>query len=432
MLKNFYPGVAEHKDISKLILLLSSSVNSLRKMAHEALQDFQKYKTLWMEDRDAKVKEFLANNPSLTEIRSEILHFATFEQEIDELKPIIVVGALELHTEPMKLALSIEAKAWKMLLCRYLNEEYKKKMSDMIAFISEYLKKLSRPIRDLDDVRFAMEALSCIRDNEIQMDMTLGPIEDAYAILNGFQVEVTKEESEAVDTLRYSFNKLQGKAVSVQDELVQVQPKFKSNLLESVEVFREDVMNFAEAYESEGPMVPNIPPQEASNRLQIFQANFDDLWRKFVTYSSGEQLFGLPVTDYEILHKTRKELNLLQKLYGLYDTVMGNISGYYEILWGDVDIEKINAELQEFQNRCRKLPKGLKGWQAFLDLKKRIDDFSESCPLLEMMTNKAMKQRHWDRITELTGTPFDVESDSFCLRNIMEAPLLTHKNDIEI
>jgi dynein heavy chain len=30
---------------------------------------------------------------------------------------------------------------------------------------------------------------------------------------------------------------------------------------------------------------------------------------------------------------------------------MGSISGYYEILWGDVDIEKINAELLEFQNR---------------------------------------------------------------------------------
>lgn len=42
---------------------------------------------------------------------------------------------------------------------------------------------------------------------------------------------------------------------------------------------------------------------------------------------------------------------MLQKLYGLYDTVMNNISGYYEILWGDVDIEKINAELLDFQNR---------------------------------------------------------------------------------
>lgn len=82
--------------------------------------------------------------------------------------------------------------------------------------------------------------------------------------------------------------------------------------------------------------------------------------------------------------------------------------------------------------RCRKLPKGLKDWQAFLDLKKRIDDFSESCPLLEMMANKAMKLRHWDRITNLTGHKFDIESDSFSLQNIMEAPLLKYKEDIEV
>ncbi|KAM6207378.1 dynein axonemal heavy chain 8 [Sarcoramphus papa] len=430
-LRNFYSGVAEHEDISKLVVLLSSSVNSIREVASEVLQDFQKYKVLWTEDRDARIQQFLASCPSLTEIKEEILHYAMFEQEMEDLKPIILLGPIELHTGPLKIALAIEAKGWKMLLCRYLNEEYKKKMTDMMSFITEYLKKLSRPLRDLDDVRFAMEALSIIRDNKIQMDMTLGPIEEAYAILNTFEIEVTKEESEGVDTLRYSFNKLQTKATRVQDELVQVQPKFKSNLLESVAVFREDVSNFEMSYETEGPMVPSIPPQEASNRLQIFQANFDELWRKFITYSSGEQLFGLPVTDYEVLHKVRKELGLLQKLYGLYDTVINNINGYYEILWADVDIEKINAELLGFQNRCRRLPKGLQHWQAFLDLKKKIDDFSESCPLLEMMTDKAMKQRHWNRIAETTGHQFDIESDSFCLRNIMEAPILKHKDDIE-
>lgn len=36
----------------------------------------------------------------------------------------------------------------------------------------------------------------------------------------------------------------------IQDELVQVQPKFKSNLLESVAVFREDVSNFETSYET--------------------------------------------------------------------------------------------------------------------------------------------------------------------------------------
>lgn len=82
-------------------------------------------------------------------------------------------------------------------------------------------------------------------------------------------------------------------------------------------------------------------------------------------------------------------------------------------------------------SRCNKLPKALKEWQAFRDLKKKIDDFSETCPLLEHMANKAMQSRHWERLTEVTAHTFDVESESFQLRNIMEAPLLEHKDDIE-
>uniref|UniRef100_A0AAZ3PJI0 AAA+ ATPase domain-containing protein n=1 Tax=Oncorhynchus tshawytscha TaxID=74940 RepID=A0AAZ3PJI0_ONCTS len=430
-LKNFYQSVAEHKDICKLVVLLTSAVNSLRKPASDVLKQFHPFKVVWAEDRQIKVKEFMDSNPYLTQIKSEILHYVAFEQEIDEIKPTIILGCIEMSTAPLKMSLTVEAKAWKKLLCKYLNEQYKKKMMEIMTFTGEHLKKLSRPIADLEDVRFAMEALSKIRDSEIKIDMTLGPIEEAYGILNRFEVEVTKEEAEGVDTLRYSFIKLQSKARSVQDELVRVQPKFKRNLLESVTVFQKDVVMFTDQYELEGPMVPGIIPNEASTRLQICQARFDDLWRKFITYSSGEQLFGLPVTDYEALQKTRKELSLLQKLYGLYDTVMAKISGYYDILWTEVDIEAINAELLDFQNRCKKLPKGLKDWQAFLDLKKRIDDFSESCPLLEMMANKAMKQRHWDRITGLTGKKFEVESDTFALQNIMEANLLKYKEDIE-
>lgn len=44
-----------------------------------------------------------------------------------------------------------------------------------------------------------------------------------------------------------------------------------------------------------GPGQEGIAPAEASDRLQSFQAEFDELWRKYTTYSGGEELFGLPV-----------------------------------------------------------------------------------------------------------------------------------------
>lgn len=44
-----------------------------------------------------------------------------------------------------------------------------------------------------------------------------------------------------------------------------------------------------------GPGVEGVAPAEASERLQISQAKFDQLWRKYITCSGGEELFGLPV-----------------------------------------------------------------------------------------------------------------------------------------
>ena len=85
-----------------------------------------------------------------------------------------------------------------------------------------------------------------------------------------------------------------------------------------------------------------------------------------------------------------------------------------------------------FALRCRKLPKALKEWQAYEELKKTIDDFNETCPLLEMMANKAMMNRHWERLAQITGHTFDVEADNFLLRNIVDAPLLENKEDIEV
>ena len=131
------------------------------------------------------------------------------------------------------------------------------------------------------------------------------------------------------------------------------------------------------------------------------------------------------------LNLIKKELNLLQRLYKLYNDVIDSVAAYKSIMWKSIDVEEISNELMEYQNRCRKLPKGLKEWPAFHDLKKIIDDFTDICPILELMSNKAMKFRHWQRIENMTNFKFDLERTGFALRDIMEAPLLENKEDIE-
>uniref|UniRef100_W5KJG3 Dynein axonemal heavy chain 5 n=1 Tax=Astyanax mexicanus TaxID=7994 RepID=W5KJG3_ASTMX len=428
--KNYYKSVSENKEIVKLVSVLSTSINSSKKMKN-ALERFSRYHHIWRKDRESTIQEFSQGNPLLAEFESQILYYKDLELEINAEPEFITVGALALYTADLKLALTAETKGWMLDFGHHCKRKYRTEMEQVFTFVDEASKKLNRPIKDLDDIRIAMAALKEIREHQITIDFQVGPIEESYAMLNKYELSVAKEEMEKVDTLRYTWEKLLARSSEVQNELVSLQPNFRGELISNVQTFVEDCDHFYQEYDKDGPMVMGLAPQDASDRLIMFQNRFDNLYRKFVTFTGGEELFGLPVTQHPQLLEIRKQLTLLQKLYGLYNNVIETVNGYYDVLWADVHIERINNELLDFQTRCRKLPRALKEWQAFLDLKKTIDDFSECCPLLELMANRAMMTRHWKRITEVTGHTFEVETDTFKLRNIMEAPLLKYKEEIE-
>ena len=61
----------------------------------------------------------------------------------------------------------------------------------------------------------------------------------------------------------------------------------------------------------------------------------------------------LSPVEYSDLQRIKRELALQSKLYTLYSAVTDSVSGYYDIQWADLNIEKINTELQDFQNRFR-------------------------------------------------------------------------------
>ncbi|KAL4616938.1 dynein heavy chain 5, axonemal [Arapaima gigas] len=429
--KNYFKSVSENKEIVKLVSVLSTSINSTKKDVMNALERFSRYHHIWRKEREDTLLKFSQENPLLSDFESQILYYKDLEQEINAEPEFVIVGALALFTADLKLALTTETKAWMVDYGHHCNRKYRTEMEQIFTFVEEANKKLNRQIKDLDDIRIAMTTLKEIREHQIDIDFQIGPIEECYAMLHKYELLVAKEDAEKVDTLRYTWEKLLVRGTDVQKELAVLEPKFRGELVSNVEMFVEDCTHFYKDYDKNGPMAVGLPPHDASDRLIMFQNRFDNLYRKYITYTGGEELFGLPVTEHPELLEIRKQLTLLQKLYGLYNNVIDTVNSYYDISWSDISIEKINNELLDFQARCHKLPRALKDWQAFLDLKKTIDDFSECCPLIELMSNKAMMPRHWKKITEVTGHSFEVETETFKLRNIMEAPLLRCKEEIE-
>ncbi|XP_063235253.1 dynein axonemal heavy chain 5 [Bacillus rossius redtenbacheri] len=426
--RNFYSLVMENKEVVKTLSLLSACTQEIRGELERFLESWEPYQFLWKNERGRR--EMMS--AGLPDFEAWLRRHGELEAQLGTEPDMHLFGCcLAVATDKLKLSLLTEVRSCTCRIGQVLKKKYRREMDYVYAVMNEMDRKLDRPIRDLDDVRLVMETLKKIREQEVDMELRIDPIEEAFNVVTRYDLQVDKEDLEQVDNLRYTWQRLQARALDVNVQLLAMQPHLEQDLRRNLDRFHQDNVDYCHEYRTSGPMMPGLSPREASDRLIMFQNRFDGMWRKLQTYQSGEELFGLPTTDYPELGQIRKELNLLQKLYKLYNDVIDRVSSYYDIPWGEVNIEEINNELMEFQNRCRKLPKGLKEWPAFHALKRTVDDFNDMCPLLELMANKAMKPRHWQRIMEVTSYNFELESEGFCLKNILEAPLLKYKEDIE-
>ena len=64
-------------------------------------------------------------------------------------------------------------------------------------------------------------------------------------------------------------------------------------LKKSIKDFITDVIDFRKDYEANGPMVENISPKEAMERLRRFEDEYSVKYKFYKIYKSGEDLFGL-------------------------------------------------------------------------------------------------------------------------------------------
>lgn len=195
-----------------------------------------------------------------------------------------------------------------------------------------------------------------------------------------------------VSDLRYGWKKLRKLSTDTTDNLTRLQAGFKRELIKEVKMFVGDAQTFRKEWEVQGPMVPGLDPMDAVDRLRKYQQMFEVRKRKWENYASGEELFGLPVTLYPELEQTEKEIQMLDRLYNLYVTVISTIKGYGDYFWVDV-VEKITEmgeTVNQYQNQSKKLPKALRDWQAYVDCRRTIDDFLEMLPLFEVRESRAV------------------------------------------
>ena len=430
-LKSLFLRIGKNRKMTKVFLQLTGAVSSLQEHLSSFLHQFHFYEALLRGNRANVLESFTAEQRTFEEYEEHIRTFHALEREITFMPNTHGMGCLEIDLVRIKAFLTEEAQEWKVAYGTSLNQHVRSEMDVLIRSMEDIQAKLNRKVHDLSDVNSIMTVISKLRLEESEIDMKLQPIVAAYDTLYKYNVAVTKEEQDQVDRIGFQWNDLAAQSRRIMDQLQEVGPRFKSVLLTDVAEFQVQVQTFKQDYDRNGPMAEHIEPRLAVERLKLFDKQFVECKRKLTEYSMGEQLFGLPQTRYREVEQIEKELRLLTKLYDLFTEVLAKKAGFEEMPWIELDLDKMRTAVQAYHGRVRKMPASIRDWRGYQDLRSTVDELLDTIPILELLSSKCVVARHWEQLSQATGTPLNPRLPEFRLKHLLEAKLCHVRSEIE-
>lgn len=431
----FYDRIAQDREILKVVLLLTGSIQSAKNMCNNYLTTFKEYEWTWKENIEKKYQEFKSTDPSLDETESKLKEFVAMESKVEQLTGQHQISALMLKTVGLAQDLKGLAEKWKSCFAKELHKEAFTKLETVSEMVKSTRKKLLREVGggDIDALAYVMQTLQEVYAKQSEIELDFIPIEHMYRILDEHLPNIMdKEEQDTRSMLKKNWKDLLDESEARQQELSHKQIQYKKDLIKTVNSFKKDVVRFRAEYERSGPMVKGIPPREAVERLKRFKEEFEVRDRKQEIYYIGEDLFGVPHQRYPALDTTRQELGYLSQLYDLYVAVLETIKEWRDYLWCDVgeNMETMQKMIDSFAARCKKMPKQLREWPAYNELKKEIEDFQAVLPLLLELGKPSIMPRHWQQVMDITGKDLPIDSENFKLQSLIDAQLNEFTDEI--
>ena len=117
-------------------------------------------------------------------------------------------------------------------------------------------------------------------------------------------------------------------------------------------------------------------------------------------------MFGLENMKYPALVQTKHEIENLNKLYALYNQVNETTNQWEDEAWSEIDVIQMRDwedSIQKYSDQCLRLPRDLREWPAYMDLKVKIENYKNILPFMKELKEPMIKKRHWDKIIEITG-----------------------------
>lgn len=216
----FYDWIAKDKEIVKVILLLTGSIQGTKNKVKDFLASFQKYDWLWSKSAEEALKIFRKSNPQLEDFEEKLKGFDDNLHSVNAISSSTQIGALSLKTDHVKGGLKGWIDSWRDAFSRDLHKRAKTLLENLTDEIKQIRLKIEKPAVDIDSLGGVMSALEEIRKKQSEIELEFKPINDMYALIDTYFSNIMdKDEIDSKTAMQQNWENLVVKSEVIRNEL---------------------------------------------------------------------------------------------------------------------------------------------------------------------------------------------------------------------
>ncbi|XP_043929631.1 dynein axonemal heavy chain 7 [Protopterus annectens] len=378
---------------------------------------YDKYYMLVNKQAEVDVDHFLNEEHNFEDTMREVTKYQRLMDEIqyNSIK-VIRLGMFELHCDELIRALAKRAEALcsKLVnkLCRD-HQESNKRLCDEFEKIAE--KALSTPPNTQEVIDLKAYVLKAENEDMIEMEQKLVDVKNRLAFLVDYATFSPADIRLNSSTFQW-YTRMPEIFEEHRTIVKEKTEQYQEGLKLRCERFIEELGSYAKQIEEFVTFGDMSEINRYLRKAQSLNSKLEAAAEKIDQFNAEEEAFGWPASQYPQRKKIQDTLNPYLKLYEIAVEFTTKYKEWMEGHLSKVNPDQVEQDVGNYWRLLYKLEKSFVDSPNALEIakkvKNKVEGFKEHTPLIQVLCNPGLRERHWNAMSEMVNISLHPAEDT--------------------
>ncbi|XP_009641827.1 dynein heavy chain 7, axonemal [Egretta garzetta] len=389
----------------------------------EHLKLYDKYSFLINKQAEQDIDQFLTEEHTFEEMKREIIKYQELAKEIKYTsRKHLRLGMFELHCDELISAL---VKRADNICGKVISQMFKDHQDISMRLCGEFERISEKALTTPSNTQELMELKACMQKVETRDMLELEKkLMDAVNCV-AFLIECVNF-SPADIRLNSNVFQWYARMPDIFEEhrkiIKEKTDQFQDGLKIRCEQFVEELKSYSKQVEEISTFGDTQEVNRYLKKAQALNAKLDLAADKIDQFNSEEESFGWPVSQYPQHKNIRNTLAPYLRLYEMTVEFNRKHKDWTEGSFTEVNPDKVEADVGNYWHGLYKLEKAFHNSPNALaitrQVKSKVEEFRCHVPLIQVICNPGLQERHWEEMSKIAGLPLSPSEDSNVLSYI--------------